>query len=126
MAEFLASHWESGWAVTEIKGALDTATARGLCDFVAAAAEHRHLFHLIVDLTEATDADADGISSLTSLRPLLGEGRAELRLVCPEGRVKRILTSSGLPQILPVYPSLDAALAAPRATSADRAEGAVQ
>lgn len=126
MAEFLASHWENGWAVTEIKGALDTATARELSDSVAAAAEHRHLLHLIVDLSEATDADAGGISPLTSLRTLLGQGRAELRLVCPEGRVKRILTSSGLPQILPVFPSLDAALAAPRTTPADRTGGAVQ
>ncbi|MFI9251784.1 STAS domain-containing protein [Streptomyces sp. NPDC053069] len=120
MALFLASHWENGWAVMEIKGALDTSTARELCDFVATVtAKHRHLLNLIVDLSELTWADAGGLSGLMSVRALLDEDEGELRLVCPEGRVERLLHSSGLAQALPVHPSLDAALAAPRTTLAD-------
>ncbi|WP_406723846.1 STAS domain-containing protein [Streptomyces sp. GD-15H] len=127
MALFLASHWENGWAVMEIKGALDATTARELCDFVAAVtAQHRHLLNLIVDLSELTWADADGLGALLSVRALLDEDQGELRLVCPEGRVERILRSSGLAQALSVHPSLDAALAAPRTTPADRPGGAVQ
>ncbi|MBC2868561.1 STAS domain-containing protein [Streptomyces mexicanus] len=126
MALFLASHWENGWAVTEIKGALDTTTARELCDYVAAVtAKHRHLLNLIVDLSELTWADRAGLAALMSVRAMLEEDQGELRLVCPEGRVERLLRDSGLAQALPVYPSLEAALTAPRTTVANRMGGAV-
>ncbi|QTD96532.1 STAS domain-containing protein [Streptomyces cyanogenus] len=127
MALFLASHWENGWAVMEIKGALDTGTGRELCDFVAAVtAKHRHLLNLIVDLTELTWADAGGLGALLSVRALLDDDQGELRLVCPEGRVERLLHTSGLAEALAVHPSLDAALAAPRTSLTDRTGGAVQ
>ncbi|MER6978468.1 STAS domain-containing protein [Streptomyces carpinensis] len=126
MALFLASHWENGWAVTEINGSLDTNTARELCDFVATiTARHRHLLNLIVDLSDLTWADTEGLRALVSVRALLEEDEGELRLVCPEGRVARLLHSSGLAQALPVYLSLDAALAAPRTTLAHRMGGAM-
>ncbi|MGW5250589.1 STAS domain-containing protein [Streptomyces sp. NPDC004129] len=126
MALFLASHWENGWAVTEIKGALDTTTARELCDYVAAdTSKHRHLLNLIVDLSELTWVDTYGLAALMSVRAMLEEDQGELRLVCPEGRVERLLRDSGLAQALPVYPSLEAALAAPWTTFANRMGGAV-
>ncbi|MFD8396166.1 STAS domain-containing protein [Streptomyces sp. NPDC059680] len=125
---FLASHWENGWAVTEIKGALDTTTARELCDYVVAVtAKHRHLLNLIVDLSELTWADTGGLAALMSVRAMLEEDQGEqgeLRMVCPEGRVERLLRDSGLAKALPVYPSLEAAPTAPRTTVANRMGGA--
>ncbi|WP_225828552.1 STAS domain-containing protein [Streptomyces naphthomycinicus] len=115
MALFLASHWENGWAVMEIKGALDPATARELRDFAGAAtARQKRPLHLIADLSELTTVDVDALDSLVSARTLLAENGGELRLVCPEGHVGRSLQAGGLARILPVYPSLDAALAVPR------------
>ncbi|CAL9652009.1 Anti-sigma-B factor antagonist [Streptomyces sp. enrichment culture] len=127
MALFLASHWENDWVVMEIRGALDTTTAQELFDFVAAVtAKHRHLLNLIVDLSELIWADTDGLRVLMAIQALLVEDEGELRLVCPEGRVERILRSSGLARLLPVHPSLDAALAAPRTVPARRTGGAAQ
>ncbi|MER5699789.1 STAS domain-containing protein [Streptomyces mirabilis] len=126
MALFLASHWENDWAVTEIKGELDTTTARQLRDFVAdVTRQHRHSLNLIADLSGLTYTDVDGLSTLLSIHTLLREGRGELRLVCPEGRVARILRISAITRVLPLYPSLTAALAA-SAVPADRTGGAVQ
>ncbi|MFE7958662.1 STAS domain-containing protein [Streptomyces sp. NPDC057413] len=126
MALFLAAHWENGWAVLEIKGVLDGATARELCDFAASVtARHQHQ-RLVLDLTELTHADTDGLNALLSVRALLGQDQGELRLVCPEGRAERLLDSSGVTSVLPVYPSFDAALSAPRTVPAHRMGGAVQ
>ncbi|MEU2717235.1 STAS domain-containing protein [Streptomyces sp. NPDC007205] len=126
MALFLAAHWENGWAVLEIKGVLDGATARELRDFAASVtAQHRHQ-RLILELSELTHADTDGLNALMSVRTLLGQDQGELRLVCPEGRTERLLHTSGVASALPVYPSLDAALSAPRSAPAHRMGGAVQ
>ncbi|MEV5509874.1 STAS domain-containing protein [Streptomyces orinoci] len=126
MALFLASHWESGWAVMELRGTLDSGTGRELRDFVATVtARHRHLLNLIVDLSELTQAEPGGLAALKSVHTLLDEDQGELRLVCPEGRVERLLHSSGLARALPVYPALGAALAAPRAAHDDRMSDAV-
>ncbi|MEU8033299.1 STAS domain-containing protein [Streptomyces sp. NPDC049099] len=126
MALFLAAHWHNGWAVREINGALDTATARELRDLAAPVhARHRHR-HLILDLSELTRADADGLDTPMSVRTLLDQDQGKLRLVCPQGRTERLLHSSGAASDLPVYPSLDAALSAPRIVPAHRMGGAVQ
>ncbi|GHE68548.1 STAS domain-containing protein [Streptomyces spiralis] len=121
MALFLASHWENGWAVMEIRGVLDTTTAEELRDFVAAVtAKHKHLLNLIADLSELTYTDAEALSPLVTAHTMLERDGGELRLICPEGRVERILEASGLARVLPVFPSLDAALAAGRPTGGDR------
>ncbi|MER6031104.1 STAS domain-containing protein [Streptomyces sp. NPDC001851] len=126
MALFLAGHWENGWAVMEIKGVLDGATARELRDFAdSVTAQHRHQ-HLILDLSELTHADADGLDALMSVRTLLGRDQGQLCLVCPEGRMERLLRSSGVASAMPVYPSLDAALSAPRTVPVHRMGGGVQ
>ena len=92
----------------------------GLATEVARGAQR-----LIVDLSELTWVDTAGLAALMSVRAMLEEDQGELRLVCPEGRVERLLRDSGLAQALPVYPSLEAALAAPRTTVANRMGGAV-
>ncbi|MFF4213169.1 STAS domain-containing protein [Streptomyces sp. NPDC001796] len=126
MALFLAAHWHNGWAVIEIKGVLDAATARELRDFAASVhAQHRHQ-HLILDLSELTHADADGLDALMSVRTLLDQDQGELRLVCPHGRTERLLHSSGAASDLAVYPSLGAALSTPRTVPAHWMGGGVQ
>lgn len=126
MALFLAAHWHNGWAVIEIKGVLDAATARELRDFATSVhAQHRYQ-HLILDLSELTHADADGLNALMSVKALLDQGQGELRLVCPQGRMERLLHSSGAASALTVYPSLDAVLSTPRTVPVHRMGGAVQ
>ncbi|WP_433455216.1 STAS domain-containing protein [Streptomyces sp. CA-142005] len=115
--------------MTEIKGALDTTTARELCDYEAAVtAEHRPLLNLIVDLSELTWADTGGLAALMSVRAMLEEDEGELRLTCPEGGVERTPARQRTrpPRPCPSTPSLEAALTAPRTTVANRMGGAVQ
>ncbi|WP_146075292.1 STAS domain-containing protein [Streptomyces sp. Ru71] len=126
MAVFLAAHWHNGWAVIEINGVLDAATTRELRDFATCVTAQQRHEHLILDLSELTHADADGLDALMSVRALLDQDQGELRLVCPQGRMERLLRSSSAASALPLYPSLDAALSAPRTVSAHRMGGALQ
>ncbi|MFF4116089.1 STAS domain-containing protein [Streptomyces sp. NPDC001714] len=70
--------------------------------------------------------EADGLDALMSVRTLLDQDQGELRLVCPHRRTERLLRGGGAASDLPVYPSLDAALWAPRTVPAHRMGGAVQ
>ncbi|WP_225097266.1 STAS domain-containing protein [Streptomyces sp. CoH27] len=111
----------------ETKGELDTTTAHQLRDVVAdVTRRHTHSPHLIADLSELAYADAEALSTLMSIRTPLREDQGELRLVCPEGRVVRILQGSKVARVMPLHATLAAALAAPRALSADRTGGAGQ
>jgi anti-sigma B factor antagonist len=127
MALFLASHWEDGWAVMEIKGELDSTTAHQLRYFVAdMTGQHKQPLNLIADLSGLTYTDVGGLSTLMSIRSLLHAGQGELRLVCPAGRVARILRISKITRVMPFYPTLDAALAAPQAVPAEPTGGALR
>jgi anti-anti-sigma factor len=127
MALFLASHWENDWAVMEVRGILDTHTAPELRACVASVVEKtHHPLPLIVDLSELSYCDVDGLSTLMAIRTLLHSGHGQLRLVCPTGRVLRILRISRLAGALPVYPTLEVALADPRPTAVGRTGGGAQ
>ena len=69
-----------------------------------------HDRHLIVDLNGATLVDSSFIAYLVRL---IGDVRSEGRevvLARPRGHVRRTLLIVGVPNVVPVYDSLDAAL----------------
>jgi anti-anti-sigma factor len=124
MALFVASRREGDWTVMEVRGVLDSETAPELRACAATAAERtaRPLL-LIVDLTELSYCDVDGLSTLMFIRSVSRTGQGELRLVCPAGRVLRILRISRLTDALPVHPTLQAALAASAPARVDHPGG---
>jgi anti-anti-sigma factor len=127
MALFVASRREGDWTVMEVRGVLDSETAPELRACAATAAERsRRPLRLVVDLTELSYCDVDGLSTLMAVRTALQAEQGELRLVCPVGRVLRILRISRLTDALPVHPTLDAALAAPGPTHVDHPGGVAQ
>ena len=67
---------------------------------------------VIADMTATTFCDSSGISMLVKAHRLATANNAELRLVVLSTAVLRALTVVRMDLLLPIYPSLSAALAA--------------
>jgi anti-anti-sigma factor len=71
---------------------------------------------LVADLTETTFCDSAGVRQLVLAHDKAAAGGAQLRLAVTEGAaVDRILKLIGLEQLVPLYPTVEAALAEPLA-----------
>jgi anti-anti-sigma factor len=69
---------------------------------------------LVMDLRDVTLVDSSFISFVVSLGGGQRPGRGELVLAGPVGQVRTLLCMVGLPNLVPVYASLDEALGAAR------------
>ncbi len=67
---------------------------------------------VIADLTQTVFCDSSGVSQLVLAYHCAAAHGAQLRLVVPHPNVLGVLKLTGLDGLLPVYPSLDAALSA--------------
>ena len=67
---------------------------------------------LVIDLADLTLVDSSFIGFLVSLVGEQRRARAELVLARPAGQVRRVLGLVGLPNLVPVYDSVEEALAA--------------
>jgi anti-anti-sigma factor len=70
-----------------------------------------HRDHLVIDLAGATFVDSSFIAFLVRLVTDLRSRHKELVLVRPVGQVRRVLGLVGLPNLVPVFDSLEEALA---------------
>ncbi len=68
---------------------------------------------VIADLTATTFCDSSGISMLVRAHKQAAANQAQLRLVVRSGAVLRALTLAQVDRLLPIYPNLSQALAAP-------------
>jgi len=67
---------------------------------------------IVADLTATQFCDSAGIRTLLRARDRVAASQAQLRLaVARDGAVRRALQAIGLQQVLPVYPTVEAALA---------------
>ena len=73
--------------------------------------------HLLLDLQGVSFVDSSFVSYLVSLVRHLHVERKELVLSRPVGHVRKVLSLVGLPNLVPVYDSLDEAVAALRSGS---------
>jgi anti-sigma B factor antagonist len=67
---------------------------------------------VIADLTWTVFCDSSGVKQLVLAHHCAAAHHAQLRLVVPHARVLSVLKLTGIDRLLPVYPSLDAALSA--------------
>lgn len=65
---------------------------------------------LVIDLSGTTFADSSFVGFLVRLVKELREGGRELLLVRPAGQVRRLLAIVGLPNLVPVFESVEDAL----------------
>jgi anti-sigma B factor antagonist len=73
---------------------------------------------LVIDLRDVTLVDSTFIGFVVRLVGEARKGRGELVLAQPVGRVRSLLCTVGLPNLVPVYESLDEALNAVRGATA--------
>ena len=66
--------------------------------------------HVVLDLTQATFIDSTFIGYVVRLMGKVRSAGFEVILARPTGHVRRTLQLVGLPNLLPVYDALDAAL----------------
>jgi anti-sigma B factor antagonist len=66
--------------------------------------------HLVIDLARTTFIDSSFIGFLVRLSAVQRARRRELLLVRPAGQVRRVLGIVGLPNVVPVFETVDAAL----------------
>ena len=89
-----------------LAGELDMAHAPAVAETLDALSDNER--PVIVDLTELTFIDSSGIHAILRPRPQQGV----VVLVCPQGNISRVLSVTKIDRVLPVYESLDDALAA--------------
>jgi anti-sigma B factor antagonist len=78
---------------------------------------------VIADLTSTVFCDSAGARQFVLSHNYADFHDAQMRFVIPDPNMLRIVTLTGLDQLLSIYPSLDAALSAGPALDADAASG---
>jgi anti-sigma B factor antagonist len=74
---------------------------------------------LIADMTFTTFIDSAGVRAVVQVCQLARRSGTELRLVVPSAPVLRTLAITGVDRLLPIYPSVGAALTAAPACGQD-------
>lgn len=69
-----------------------------------------HQDHLVIDLARTTFIDSSFIAFLVRLSAAQRAKRRELLLVRPRGQVRRLLCLVGLPNVVPVFETVEAAM----------------
>jgi len=97
--------------VLELKGEFDLDTVPSIDRFLRRTlGPLYHQDHLVIDLAGATFVDSSFIGFLVRLSQAQRAKRRELLLVRPVGQVRKVLASVGLPNVVPVFETVDAAM----------------
>lgn len=92
--------------IVSLAGELDMAHAATVSDALDALADTAR--PVIVDLSGLEFIDSSGIHAIIQPRPQQGV----VMLVCPPGNIQRVLSVTKVDRVLPLYETLDEALAA--------------
>ena len=111
--------WMGEQAVVTVPAEIDTINAGEVRQALLAASHDATV--LIIDMSGTTFCDSAGVQAIIDTYNQAAATRTQLRLVATE--VLRILTLVGVDQLIPIYPTLEAALAGtPAAASAPAPE----
>jgi anti-sigma B factor antagonist len=100
-----------GWTVARVAGAIDLLTAEELgvhLRGIMAGGRKK----LVVDLGDATFCDAYGLGVLVTLRGIARRNGSLMRLVVPEGPVRRVFRAAAATHDLEVHSSVAEAVGA--------------
>lgn len=120
MSLTVGTHERGEMVVVSVAGELDMATAPQLQDQITDLLD-RGRNRLVFDLTEVSFCDSTGLSVFVRAKNSCDEAGGSVRLAAPQRGVLRILEVSGLVEVLQTYPTVDEAVTA---APADTAEGA--
>jgi len=106
--------WMGEQAVVTVPAEIDTINAGEVRQALLAASHDATV--LIIDMSGTTFCDSAGVQAIIDTYNQAAATRTQLRLVATE--VLRILTLVGVDQLIPIYPTLEAALAGTPAAAA--------
>ncbi|NYV78646.1 anti-sigma factor antagonist [Streptomyces sp. UH6] len=109
-----------GHTVLELRGEIDILTAQEVGPHLDAVTG-RARPDVVIDLTPVEFFDCSGLRLLFRARRRVLARGGELRVVCADRLVLRILRVTGLAAVLPVAPSMEEALRAPSPRAASGA-----
>jgi anti-sigma B factor antagonist len=107
----VSSRRGAGWTVVDVTGELDIATRGRLSDHLDDVLTALDPACLILDFSRLEFCDVSGLTPVVTAHHQARARRGWLRLVCPEGRVRRLLRITGLSRTIPVYDTLTQAAA---------------
>jgi anti-sigma B factor antagonist len=110
--------WEGERAVVTMPAEIDLTNADEVRHTLRAAASHGATV-LIIDMSATTFCDSAGVQAIIDVHNLIDArnqtAATRTRLLLVASAVGRIITLTGIDQLMPVYSSLEAALASPPA-----------
>jgi anti-anti-sigma factor len=118
-AEAGGLRWMGEQAVVTVPAEIDITNAGEVRRTLLGAASHDAAV-LIIDMSGTTFCDSAGVQAIIDTYNQAAATRTQLRLVATA--VLRILTLVGVDQLIPIYPTLEAALAAAPAAAASARE----
>jgi anti-sigma B factor antagonist len=107
--------WVGQHAVIPLPAEIDATNAEGIRQALVSAASHDAAV-LVIDMSETTFCDSAGVNAIIAAHKQAKAAGTQLRLVAPG--VLRILTLVGADQLVPIYPTLETALAETAAAQA--------
>ena len=104
----LESTEQAGWAVLEVHGEAQVATAPRLREHLLRVVNDDN-HRIVVDLLGVDFIDSTGLGVLIGARKRVRSHDGELRLVVADSRILKVFAITGLDQIFPISPTLDLA-----------------
>ena len=101
----------SGVRVVAVRGELDIATSPGVRELLSDAATDGAR-PLVIDLGECEFIDSTGFAALLHGAKPVQNGESHVAIVSPGGDVRRILELTAIDKTIPVFETLDQAMAA--------------
>ena len=106
-AEGVQFRWMGQQAVVTLPAEIDAVNASTVRQALLAGARHDAAV-LIIDMSRTTFCDSAGLKAIIAAHTQATQAGTQLRLVATA--VLRIITIVGIDQLIPVYPTLEAAL----------------
>jgi len=109
-AEDFKVRWVGPHAVVAMPAEIDALNAAKVCQELLSAVGLGAAV-VVIDMSETTFCDSSGVQATIAAYRQAAANGTELRLVATA--VLRILTVVGVSQLIPIYPTLESALAGP-------------
>ncbi len=107
--DMTVQHIDDRTAVVAVLGDVDLHTAVSLRAYVSALLAEG-VRHLVLDLSEAQYIDSTGLSTFIRLLHAARRNDGSLHLAAVPERLERMVTMTGIAELLPVHPTVDEAL----------------
>ncbi|MFE2993193.1 STAS domain-containing protein [Streptomyces sp. NPDC059262] len=107
----VSSRRHGEWTLVEVSGELDVATRNQLGDHLEEVIAERTPARVVLDMSGLDFCDASGLSVLVAAHHAAKGRQGQLRLVCPQQHIRRLLHITELSDVMPVFDTVARATA---------------